>query len=760
MNQDPVQNPTNTPANPPPSGTDSIPENDQLQAQINEAVSNLTGTPVEEKATDIEKPAISESIAPVTPETDNPVELAAPVEEVSPLEATPPPMPLAPKPEMGQEIPDELLGSMVPTITENKGAEGVQEAAPLPSVEEKQELPTSSAPSEPTLPDATTTVIASEPPANSMQDMPLAFAGGAPAVPSDVEMASPSESTPTNETPSSLPPLPSTPPTNTTSPVEETPKPKKGGGGKKVLMAVLGFFLLVGSVGAAVYYYLNAGETPQIASVGDLPKDQCKGCYNGVEIKWSNAKNQCVKTETKCGGGGGGGGGGGERCSDQSPTAAVCKGQPVGAYVMCGWNNDPDRALHCEKTSTPPDSQGNPHCAAVEKDDTGCNSGGGGGGGGGGAGECSSTDSAAGCQGKNRGDSCGNEGTCYYLENQPKGGDGKTKCTCQTTCGGESGGGCAGKDINASCDGGGSCKVDGKDGKGGYICKCKGPNCGTEPSYSFNKPPTTVSGFSKTGKLVIYFKSFLGNSYRPTIVVKDQNGTTTDVPVPALDASGRAKIVTNVSVSSGKSITISGVKDMDNNEGSDPVCAPDKNTPKMAWGWINVNGDKTCGSGLQGPPTGYVPFEKPSVSAELNWVGANMVGSPQCWADWREWPGDYDFNDFFLAYGVEASAPTVACTSIAKNKPTPKVGEDVIFHCAGQVSNFTSTQPNHYNFRYKIGSGAWTNVASAKINQANGDATIKVDRAGDWQVQCQACLKNASGAFVSCDPTTPWTAAN
>jgi len=183
-------------------------------------------------------------------------------------------------------------------------------------------------------------------------------------------------------------------------------------------------------------------------------------------------------------------------------------------------------------------------------------------------------------------------------------------------------------------------------------------NCGTEPTYTFNKAPTTGIGpFTKGGEVILYYTSLLDSTYRPELTFS-HNGATHVIKMPALDANKRARVETNIQVAAGDTITF--VKSDDDRDQGDPECAPDESVnPKyISWGWIAPSGGE-CGSGLAGPPTGGIsddPMDKIAVltSSYNSWVqgfGDEPVVSTkgsQCWADWREWPGDYDFNDYFL----------------------------------------------------------------------------------------------------------------
>lgn len=184
-------------------------------------------------------------------------------------------------------------------------------------------------------------------------------------------------------------------------------------------------------------------------------------------------------------------------------------------------------------------------------------------------------------------------------------------------------------------------------------------DCGTEPtSYTFNKPPTSQIGpFPEDGKVVLYYKSLLDASYRPIITFTGPSGTSYPVTMPTLDSNKRARVVTDINVKAGEYITL--VSSNDNRDQGDPECAPTTNNPKyMSWGWITPSAGQ-CGSGLDGPPQGGTtePMEKINVSSDITWAqsfGESIVGKgQQCWADWREWPGDYDFNDYFLQVSYE-----------------------------------------------------------------------------------------------------------
>lgn len=80
-----------------------------------------------------------------------------------------------------------------------------------------------------------------------------------------------------------------------------------------------------------------------------------------------------------------------------------------------------------------------------------------------------------------------------------------------------------------------------------------------------------------------------------------------------------------------------------------------------ALGWQAPSGTM-CGSGAPLPPTGgrspgsYAKIDIADFIDDVNADGQKLE-SIQCWADYPEWSGDQDFNDFFMifSYGDEGS---------------------------------------------------------------------------------------------------------
>lgn len=195
-----------------------------------------------------------------------------------------------------------------------------------------------------------------------------------------------------------------------------------------------------------------------------------------------------------------------------------------------------------------------------------------------------------------------------------------------------------------------------------------------EPTtYSFNKANagrSKIGPFPKDGKLVLYFKNLLGaGTYKPTITFKlvstdtSRNDNQTYSYTPKADEDRTA---TDFTVKKGEYVLLT--KSVDNRNQGDPECAPTTNNDKYeSFGWIDPSSDGKCGSGLLGPPSSgsaREAYPKYSISTfRSNAVKQGyekVTNGEQCWADWREWAGDYDFNDYFLmvSYAVEEPIPT------------------------------------------------------------------------------------------------------
>ena len=232
--------------------------------------------------------------------------------------------------------------------------------------------------------------------------------------------------------------------------------------------------------------------------------------------------------------------------------------------------------------------------------------------------------------------------------------------------------GCVGKTVGDSCGNDGTCKlVNGPNNT--KICGCvnqKDPSsgCNDDKAYGCGAPPDEIPSYSETGSvgpfpengsLVVYLTTFdIGAINGINKISFRHNGLRHEVMVPN-ETVKQKRIVTNIEVKAGETVEILEV-DL-NQQTLNGDCPPVPAPPFKAIGWMPVGADNTCGTGVSGPPTGgkCTPYPIHNVSEALSWANnydeKDILGT-QCWADWMEWAGDYDFNDYLLQFSYEPSS--------------------------------------------------------------------------------------------------------
>jgi hypothetical protein len=100
------------------------------------------------------------------------------------------------------------------------------------------------------------------------------------------------------------------------------------------------------------------------------------------------------------------------------------------------------------------------------------------------------------------------------------------------------------------------------------------------------------------------------------------------------------------------------------------------------------------------------------------------------------------------------TAPKMACDGLTSAPSvlttTPKIGDKVLFTCAGTVTP-PSAGTLSYKFRYSINSGA----VAAMTNKTATTAELSISACGTYKVECQACA--TLNGVLTCDPI--WTGA-
>lgn len=171
------------------------------------------------------------------------------------------------------------------------------------------------------------------------------------------------------------------------------------------------------------------------------------------------------------------------------------------------------------------------------------------------------------------------------------------------------------------------------------------------------------------GELVLYYASLDG------IMHASFGLGGKDFLMNNLDSQGRQKRETGISVGGGETFYISsfvsnGFQEWAKKPGN-RVCPPGNDNKYQSLGWVEPQGN-VCGTGFWGPPQNgrCCRYAKPDVASEIAWAqnddSRNTIVSKQCWADWLEWIGDYDFNDYFLIIAVRQQDPENPLLSVNK----------------------------------------------------------------------------------------------
>lgn len=83
--------------------------------------------------------------------------------------------------------------------------------------------------------------------------------------------------------------------------------------------------------------------------------------------------------------------------------------------------------------------------------------------------------------------------------------------------------------------------------------------------------------------------------------------------------------------------------------------------------------------------------------------------------------------------------PELACKSLKGSTATPKVGQTVTLTCKASGSK----KVDHFEFRYKIGTGAFTNLPAGTAQEKDGDfvgtSQLTINAVGNYEAQCRVC---------------------
>ena len=315
------------------------------------------------------------------------------------------------------------------------------------------------------------------------------------------------------------------------------------------------------------------------------------------------------------------------------------------------------------------------------------------------------------------------------------------------------------------------------------------PPCGNKPDLAnwarkpYNQSMKNISDSSKedqakgysipsritipadvSGEVVLYYKSIDDG----LLASFEFNGQAFDVQ--SLDGDKRAIINTGLHVKGGETFTVN--SQVLNGSGSFVSgCEGSDDNKYWSLGWIAPS-NGTCGTTFGGPPQGGIckPFVPSNVSADISWAtsSGNKIVSQQCWGDWMEWVGDYDFNDYLLIVTVKSDAScgdgivgntegeecdppndpctkdghSGKCTSTCKCVLDPYCGD-------GVVGTGEECDPPNDPCTKDGNTGACSNTCMCAVNPYCGDGQLKDDEeceVGDPAgVKCawKSCNKSA-----------------
>jgi len=191
-------------------------------------------------------------------------------------------------------------------------------------------------------------------------------------------------------------------------------------------------------------------------------------------------------------------------------------------------------------------------------------------------------------------------------------------------------------------------------------------------SVTFFRNPTNIVGpFPKDGQVRLYIYGLNDNPGAPVSGVRItlSNGSQSD----QFDVASRNIIDTTISVHQGDYVSMY-VEDYLSGwlpQGVSPGYRGDV-------GWNAPNGASQCGSGLPHHDGGgfYSPVYVGSLITLAGQAGEPLV-SKECWADWPEWSGDYDFEDYFIVFSyVPVPQPTVDIKDNGSDGPTTRQYQD------------------------------------------------------------------------------------
>lgn len=279
------------------------------------------------------------------------------------------------------------------------------------------------------------------------------------------------------------------------------------------------------------------------------------------------------------------------------------------------------------------------------------------------------------------------------------------------------------------------------------------------PEYPpYNAMPYVTTPAPQKSKLILYYRAIPPYTALAQFIIEGPNGQRHTINA----SSSQARIETEIILEKGEKATMRTVYE--------------KPGGGVAIGWQQVNPGNTCGSGAMGPPQNgdCERYPKVDVSSYISWAdsfGGETLISRQCWADAKEWEGDYDFNDFFvqLYYLPIAPPPEPVCDGGNWDNLGKPSGEYP--YCSEIKYSFVAKDTDGVDkstIVVKVNGDDRVNARKTTIK--TGDTEVRVDETLSTETNCLESgdytitaswkdKKGAGGPGTSCALTASFTVA-
>lgn len=289
------------------------------------------------------------------------------------------------------------------------------------------------------------------------------------------------------------------------------------------------------------------------------------------------------------------------------------------------------------------------------------------------------------------------------------------------------------------------------------------PPAPTPPDYcvaeypDYNALPYTTTPAPQKSELILYYRVIPPYTALAQFVIEAPNGQTHTINA----SSSQDRIATGIILEKGETAKVK--------------TAYEQPGGGVAIGWQGVNPNNTCGSGAMGPiqNNDCKRYEKKDVSSYITWAngsGKETLISRQCWADKKEWEGDYDFEDFFVQlYYLPIAEPAPVCDG--GNWDTNGKPSGVYPYCSDIDYSFVAKDADGVNkstLVVKVNEDVRVNASKNTLK--TGDTEVRVKETlssatnclepGDYTISAEwKDVKGAGGAGTACALTTLFTVA-